>query len=300
MSDLNEWVLDYTGTSFSFGTLASDYPLRVQVDVSDVARRTQDADHPNSDGRLFGRDLLGGFSLTFDGVILPEYPLTGYPWRTSMDMYSAFAAAWRADVIRKTPGAYATLTNLDRNKLVYGRPRKIAEKLTRARKGEVGFLATFETNGPDVYSAEERIAVINPVPPAAGGVSSPIEAPWSTQTNADETSPLINEGDTETWPIIQMRGPGAGHSISLLDGSTKLWTLSVPDGLKADEIITIDTRPWHRSVLVNGRPGMGRIRGTQLEKCMIPVGEFDAVFKVNDRTGVADAALRWRDAFASI
>lgn len=301
MSDLNDWKLEYADVELDFGTMAdTDFPFSVQVEVGETDIVTQDSVHPTSDGTIFGKDALGGFDLIFTLTTLPEWPLVAKPWVNALDLFSAFKAAWRADDIRRIPGAYAMLTNLDRERMVFGRPRKIAPKLARTRKGLIEYVATFTTNGPDFYGMTEKAAIITPVPPVVGGFTPPLIPPFSTAVGSAEIAPTENEGDLRAWPVIQVHGPGSAFSLELLDGPTVLWKISIPGQIKFDQIVTIDTRPWSRSATVNGRPANGWLRGTQLEKCMIPVGEFDLRFKVTDASGTAFAVTKWRDGFASL
>lgn len=304
MSDLNEWRLSYPGKTFNFGTLAADYPLATQVDIGDVDIDTQDQAHPRSDGVVMGKDRFGGFTLTFGIKTIPEFPLTDKPWMDSLDLMSEFKSAWRADVIRKTPGAYATLLNVDRNRLVYGRPRKFAPKLDRLRKGLSEWLATFNTNGPEFYSGTEKAALITPVPPVGGGFTVPLTPPFSTAVGSAELATMENEGDLETWPMIDLYGPGKDYTFTLRDGVVPLWALTVVGQINYDQHIQIDTRPWSRSAtLYTGTvptPANGRIRGTAFERCSLPVGDFSAQLKVTDPSGTAFAGITWRDAYASL
>ncbi len=304
MSDLNEWRLSYSDTTFNFGTLASDYPLATQVDMSDVDITDQDERHSFSDGVVMGKDSFGGFTLTFGLKTIPDFPLPEKPWVDSLDLGSAFRAAWRADDIRRIPGQYATLLNVDRNRLVYGRPRKFAPKYDRLRKGLTEWLATFVTNGPDWYSGTEKAALITPVPPVGGGFTTPLTPPFSTAVGGSELAAMVNEGDLATWPVIRFHGPGKDYTLTLLDGVTPLWSITVSGQINFDQYVTVDTRPWSRGATITTgskvAPANGRIRGDLLEDCKLPVGEFDAQFKVTDASGTAFADIKWRDAYASL
>lgn len=301
MPDLNDWRLQYGATSFDFGTLASGYPFKVQVDVGDIDIETQDGRHPTSDGEIMGFDTLGGFDLTFGLTTLPTYPVPAKPWSAPLDAVSAFQAKWRADSIRRSPGAYATLLNLDRNRLVYGRPRKFAPDLAKARKGIAAYVATFRSNNPNFYSGTEKVSTITPVPGSSGGIKGPLVSPLTVVGSTLDVSAPVNAGDLSTWPQVEFHGPTSGPcSLELLSGASTLWMLTVPDGLKFDQVLTVDTRPWNRSATINGAPANGRITGTQIEKCMLPVGTHQFRFKTTDRTGTSYAVMRWRDAYASL
>lgn len=300
MSDLNDWRLAYGAETLDFGHSTSGYPFQTQVSISDIDRETQDNAHPTSDGVLMGRDRLRGFVLQFDCMILTEYPITAKPWMSALDLYSEFAAKWRANPVRLTPGKYATMANLDRQRLVYGRPRGIAPKTNMLRKGIVNFIADFATNSPDFYDTLEKVALISPVPSSTSKLNSPLTSPITTITDVVEIAPTINDGDLPAWPVVEFHGPGSAASLELLSGTTVLWKINVPDRVRYDEVLTVDTRPWNRSATINGRPANGRIRGSQLEKCSIPVGSFDLRYRVKDESGTAYAVVRWRDTYASL
>lgn len=299
MSDLNNWRLEYPGTTLDFGNLSTGYPFKVQVDIGPPSLDTQDARHPTSDGLVMGIDSLGGFDLTFNLTTVPED--NPKPYMPALDTLSGFTAKWRADVLRRTPGVYATLANLERQRMVYGRPRQIAPKLARVRRGDLPYVAVFATNDPNFYSTVEKVYLITPTPPAGGGFSLPLRPPFATVAAGSELSPLItNAGDLPTWPVISFHGPGDGTSIELLSGSTVLWNLRVKDPIKYDEVLTVDTRPWARSATINGKPANGRLRGSQMEKCIIPVGNYRLRYKVKDRSGRSFVDVKWHDAYASL
>lgn len=301
MTDLNDWRLD-TGThDIVFGTLATTFPFVGQVDQTDTSATNQDAGHPNADGMVMGIDRLGGFSLIFTLITVPVYPAPAKPWDPALDTYGQFMAAWRADQLRRMPGVYATLTNLDRGRLIYGRPRKPSQSNLRLRKGEIRYVAQFDTNGPNWYGDDEKLAIITPIPPPGGGFSAPLSPPFSLAGTADELAPMINAGNVETWPVISIHGPGNSAGLDLLDGGGNVrWTLNVFGSLSYDEEMVIDTRPWRRGVTINGRPAGGRIRGTALDRCVLPPGTFNARYRVKDNSGQSFADLRWRDAFVSM
>ena len=300
MADLNEWRLDYDAVSFTFGTLASTYPFSAQVEIGEVEITTQDQRHPTSDGVVMGKDSLGGFDLIYRLTTIPAFPAPAKPWDAPMTLFSAFRSKWRADSVRTVPGKYATLLNVDRNRMVYGRPRKMQQDMKMARKGVIGYVATFETNDPNFYSGTQKSSTITPVPASVGGFVAPITAPIGVDASTATTATPANDGDLPTWPVIEFHGPGKQFGLELLSGSTVLWSVNVDGELQFDEVLTVDTRPWSRSATVNGKPANGRIRGTQIEKCQLPVGTYQWRFTVNDRTGTAFAVMKWRDAFASM
>lgn len=300
MSDLNDWELVVGSVVTPFGTATTNYPFETQVEVSSIDREVQDSSHPTSDGLIMGRDRLRGFSLQFGCKILSEYPVTTKPWMSALDLYRDFARQWRADGIRLQPGEYATLRNTERAVQVYGRPRSIATKNTMLRKGVLGFQMDFQTIGPDWFDTTERSSIITPAASSARGFTGPLTAPMVTTTVDTEVGPTINDGDLDAWPVIDFHGPSSSASLELFLGTAILWKISIPSSLKYDQILTVDTRPWRRSATINGKPANGMVRGTQLEKCIIPPGSFSARFRSSDRSGQAFAAIQWRDTYAGL
>lgn len=225
MPDLNEWILDVpTKVPFGFGSIGtSDYPLGVQVDIGDVDSDLQDQAHPTSDGVVMGKDTLAGFELTYTIKILPDMEAT-VKADVALDLFSAFRAAWRADPIRRTPGAYATVTNVLRDRLVYGRPRKCAPKMDRLRRGLVEYVATFDTNSPNWYSATEHSTNLPIVPPLTGYITSPVQTPVTTASESAPTiDSVVNAGDVDAWGILKINGPISGAAVSLIEPDLNLF-----------------------------------------------------------------------------
>lgn len=295
MPDINEWKLNYSGISpLTFGTMDSEFPFQSQVDITPSDITDQDSDHPNSDGLVMGIDRLGGQILTFDCIIPPEYwrSVTGDKWATPMDVYGAFAAKWRADSLRRRSGSYATLANTNRNRLVFGRPRKCIPKYARVRQGEVTWLAEFKTVDPNFYSINEyllNISAGSTVSSAGIGSTIPGGGVQAGGSSITWTADGSNPGELKTWPTIEFGGVG---SVSCLTTTHDLlWTLTTDLAN-----VVIDTRPWSRSVrTTSGHPANGRVTGTRIELCQLPAGTFKLRFN-----GRGTTKVRWRDAYAAL
>lgn len=300
MPDINAWRLEYPGKpALDFGTMASNYPFEVQADIGDVNVTTQDSPHPSTDGEVFGIDAIGGFPITFRCRVIDDN-LQADKWNQVLDRTSSFKSMWRASSLRREAGAYATLANLERNRLVYGRPRALAETHKRLRKGLVDFSAQFKSNGPNWYSLTEKMVELDLISGPSFGFNSPITAPITTTGATVDDMDVDNDGDEETWSVIELYGPGSGWNLALRQGGQVLWRLESAEALKFDEVMTIDTRPWARGVTINGRPANGRLLGTSISRTQIPVGNFKFRLQVKDGTGTAKAKIYWRDAYASL
>lgn len=301
MVDINHWRMQHPsiGAPLDFGLASLDYPLETQVDIGDIDSDYQDASHPNVDGEVFGIDRLRGFPITFNCRILDD-GLGATKWDQPLDLYSAFASKWRADNIRRRPGIYATLINLERNRLVYGRPRQIAPRHTMLRKGVLDFVAQFRSNGPNWYSLTEKNVTLSLVSGSTFGFNSPITSPITTVGEQVDDLDIDNDGDLETWPIIELHGPGSGWNVALRQGGETIWAVDVEDKIRYDEVLLIDTRPWARKATINDRPANGLLRGSSITEMQIPVGNFKFRLRVKDGTGTAFAKVYWRDAYAAL
>lgn len=254
MSDLNDWVLDVNGVQTQFGHSTTDYPFAGQVSIGAVDRTIQDNEHPDVDGDVMGRDRLRGFNLEFDCTILREYPVTAKPYLSALDLYDTFAARWRGDAVRLTPGQYATCRNTERNRMVVGRPRDIAPKLAKVRKGFLDFQMDFRSVAPDFYSIDTNTL--------GGGVGTHVGN---------------NTGSLAAWPKITI-DDAIAPVVTLRVGGVAQWSVSLAAGVPMDNAtIVIDTRPWRRSVTLDGAPANGRLLGNRLSQCKVPVGAFDVV-----------------------
>lgn len=309
MPDINEWTLSVPGKAdFLLGSIGtSSYPLSVQVDIGDVDISDQDQRHPTSDGVVMGKDTFGGFDITMNLKILPDDGVGVDKPNVALNLFSPFLAAWRADTIRKTPGVYATLANVKRGRLVYGRPRKVAPKFQRLRKGLIEYVALFTTNGPDWYGIVENSKTLAVVPPTVGFVQAPVHSPVTT---ANQTAPtydtITNAGDVNAWPILEIKGPASNIAVSLVTpvgapSQYTVWSINLPAALKTGETLYVDTRPWSRSAILGAStPANGRLRGSQLENCYIPPGTWRLRYDAIDPSAVSTVKCRWRDAYASM
>lgn len=279
MTDLNLWRLAYPGVSLDFGPNSTAYPFSVQVDIGDTSARTEDFLRENEDGLFMGQDLLDGFELLFTLTTLPGYPAPAEPWRVPLDTMGTFKSKWRADSIRKNPFQYATLLNVDRGRLVYGRPRRFGSvDSARLRRGVVKYVAGFSTVGPNFYSdTEQTLALIN----------------------ANEVAGN-NGGDVDSWGVITVNGPFTAGSIALKVGATTMWTLTVPGPLTAGQSLVIDTRPWARYALLGAAPANAMVRGDALAKASVPVGAFTVLWNRTDATNTSSASFSFRNAYASL
>lgn len=269
MTDINEWVLSYAtmagpAVDLTFGTLDSGYPFSAQMEISDFSRIVVDQQHGTDDAVLMGRDLAGGFDLTF------SLTTTGETITDALDAVSLFANAWRAQRVAHLPGAYASLGNNLRRRFIRGRPRNFSRKHGRMRKGVIEYVAQFQSITPEFYDYD----AVNLSPVRTVDLAHTVE------------------GDTATWPVITFTGPFTTANLQWSSGGWfPVWNIGLSQPLDIGEQITINTAPWDRTASDNGGvPRNGWVSGTRRADCFLypgSVGSF--LFTTTGATGASTA-----------
>lgn len=301
MVDLNLWRLQYDDTVLEFGTHESGHPFTRQVIVGAAGVNTDDADHPLSGGMVFGRDLSRGRSLSFAGTHLSTIPQpAARRWEGRMDDAAVFEQAWRARRLRERVGAVATLANVDRGRLVYGRPRPYVPDHAKVRQGWLTYETTFDTADDRFYSTTEKVTTLGVDASPVTAMTFPMTFPFTGAEATVTRTWLDNAGTDDAWPVVTFHRGGSPRLELLNQAGGVEWSLAVAGELAYDEYLTVDTRPWSRAVVLNGTAAPGRIRGTALGAASIPPGTWEARLVAEDPSGLADVTIRWRDAFGTL
>lgn len=290
---LNDWHLRYGSTDFAFGTIGSKFvfPQDGPPSISNIDIDDQDAPRPNADGVLFGTDTRNGTTVTFD------IEVDGGDSETSAnDLLQTLAKAWRADEVRKTPGAMATLT-AHTGRSAFGRPRRFQPKYDLTPFGLTAVTCDFAT-ADDLWYDPQDIAVIKLIPDVGGGLIAPLASPLATTATSDRSQTINVGGTVPTWPVIKITGPITNPSI----GVTGLFNLSFNLTLAADQTLVIDTRPWARTIKRNGASVAGSLvaRGSRLSDAMLYPGIYDITFSGASATGTPQATFIWRNAYPTM
>lgn len=256
MTDINSWILHYTNPNgsvvdYNFGLLSDDSPFEVQMEIGDWIRATNDQQHGTDDATLMGRDLVGGMDLTFTLTTIPDF---GNPLLVdvALDKASEFGSKWRAPYIAKTPGRYATLTNVRRGRFVVGRPRAFARTTARLRKGIIRYVAVFHTITPEFYKS--ALTVLAPV----------------RTVNLNHTV----VGDVPAWPSITLVGRFSTATLAWVpDGGLTGWSITISKVLATGDYIVVTTLPYARGTLdANGTPDQGVLSGSRMADCSLQPG----------------------------
>jgi hypothetical protein len=289
-----EWRLSYPGVEYAFGTPATPVFNRTTPDLGDVDIRVSDVDRPRADGRAFGVDFRGGRTISFD---------LGLRARSEAEVRQEAARlqqVWRADAVRSTAGALATLTTqyAGRQRVIYGRPRRLAVDYSDAGINSfVTAVADFAAIDDLFYDADEYSAQFGSVPPTTGGLVAPLAAPLSTTRSSSRATSLRVNTEMPTWPVIRIYGPMTNPVLNIGDE----FEIEVRLSLRYDEFVHIDTRPWARSAMRNGYANVsGLVRGSRLSQAALGPGNYPVGIKGMDPTGTARVSISWTPVYVSL
>jgi len=291
-------------TQFQLGRVVfgRDLPIEVRVfEVGAAEAELGDTDLPGQDGIVFGRDAKRGSDITFELSVLRRDP------DEARALFGELAAEWDAAAARRTPRRVVALRIRQpgsRTVVVYGRPRSLEVTSSAALRkvGRIDATATFQAADSLFYGevGEEGAArqiTLTLVASAGGGIVWPVTWPITWGTQGQRQDAVVNRGDAPTWPVITIYGPVANPSVELV-GTGRVLRLDTT--LAFDRSITIDTRPWVRSILRDdGASFAGVARGAALSDFQLPVGQTVLAYRGTDLSGQSRCVVSWRDAFTS-
>lgn len=290
---LNDWHLTYGNTDFAFGTVDSKFvfPQSAPPEISAADIKNDDTDTPRGDGLLFGRDFRGGQTITINAEVVADTEVG------SLTLLQRFANAWRADSVRDTPGAMAQLTS-HTGRTVFGRPRRFQQKLDLLPFGVTAVACDFAAVD-DLWYGPPQVAEVRLAPAPGGGLVAPLAAPLSTTSSSDRSQSFTVGGLMPIWPTITISGPITSPSIEVV-GQFRMDFVGL--NLSASETLTIDTRPWARTVMRNGASVAGRRdpRTSRLSEASVPPGTHELALRGTSATGTPRALVTWRDAFPTM
>lgn len=253
---------------------------------------------PGEDGIRFGYDTLGPKTLTLEMLV------NQYGAEEGRAAWRALSALWNGNKLRSTPGAVTYLRmNLEGNSgplRVYGRPRKFeavtSKQWSGINAGAIQIAADFIASDDKFYDDTESQYTFNLLPDTSGGFTWPITWPVFFTSSGEKQDTVRNEGNVDTWPVITFTGPVANPAIFYNNGES----LRLNTSLTAGQSVTIDTRPWARTVLrENGGSIAGTLRGARLSEMALPPGTTEIGFRGTDATGLARCTVSFRSAFST-
>lgn len=289
-----EWTLAYGSESVSVGLVDNEATFLAPPDLGDTVIEVADASRPRADGVAFGVDFRGGRTVTLEmGIVRPS----------EADVVAAverLAGLWRADEIRRTPGAVATFTARQggRERLIYGRPRRFSPGLNFIGEGMATVVADFAAADDCFYSTTLSSMSVVLVPPPSGGLIGPLGSPLATTESSDRSMGITVGGRLPAWPVMEIRGPITNPVIEVVG----LWRMEFRTTLADGETLVVDTRPWARTVKKGNAslPGVVSRASTRLGDAAIPPGSYEVALRGVSESGSASALISWRDSFPTL
>lgn len=283
----NDWLLSYPGAALPFGSVASGYVFTKAPDLGAPDVETDDASRPRADGVMFGVDYFGGRTIGFD------ISVAGANEADARARLAVLTKAWRADAVRRTPGAVTTLT-ADTGRVTFGRPRRFASVDTFLPEGLTEVVADFACADP-LWYGQENLSTVALTPPPGGGLIAPLAEPLATTSTSDRSTALVVGGEVPTWPVFEIAGPITNPVVEIVG----LFKMEFRTTLAYDETLVVDTRPWARTILRNGASVAGSLTRTsaRLSQAAIPPGAYEMVLRGASEPGTANVRAIWRDAY---
>jgi hypothetical protein len=213
---------------------------------------------------------------------------------------STVATAWRGDTIRRVPGAYASLAteNAGRQRMLFGRPRRFVLNDDFRKQGLVTIECDFQTMDDRFYAHDDTGISLALVNTPTTGIVFPATAPITTTATTETPGSIVVGGELPVWPVVSIRGPITNPVVTVAGQ----WSLSLAMTIIAGATITIDTRPWVRSVTSNaGSSWAGYLtRQSRMDRSSLNPGAYAVTLAGVDNTGLSSTQFSWRHAYAGL
>lgn len=288
------WRLDwqksgrYPGGSLQFGTWGTPYLMTKMPTIDEPDRQSDSLGNARRDGQRFGKDFLGGSTITF------ELEANGSDEDDARSAASRFRSAWRSAAVRLTPGAVATLT-AHTGRQTFGRPQGAPVDYQRAHQGRGSYAPEFLA-ADDLWYDPEDVEIVTLVTGTEGGLVAPLVAPLLTTASSDRSRVFEVGGEEPTWPVIKIRGPIINPAVSVVGR----FRFGFETTLAFDEYIEIDTRTWSTSILRNGTSGIATDSTSDLiRNALLTPGRYELSLRGTATGGNPTAQVAWRNAYAS-
>lgn len=293
MTALSSGRLTYEGVSFPFGE-GTPFALTM-FQRGTASSRPGDFARPRADGSAFGRDFKEGatheLSLLVQGAGLSRADRE----RHVGELAGVLESVWDAARLRGVPGLLARLYVGDR--FAYGRPREVVPDDSGRWDGVAEYGLSFAAES-DRWYGQEVLVEIPLVAQATGGLPVPAAVPWvigGGTGQADRT--VVLAGDVASWPVFTLHGPVKDPWIDV-PGSGRM---NFKVDLAWDQSLTVDTRPWNRSIRRDGAdlPGALLPSGLRLSDMSMRPGAYRIVFGGYDPTSTSRLTVRVEPAYTS-
>lgn len=293
-----DWVLNYPGEEYKFGPPRFNVEL-VNFEIGTDSYRVDDTPNDRGDGMVFGQDFLEpgeikiNVKIDFTTYPAPVEQRAQRAWDTAQELYRV----WRADALRRTSGAVATL-NMGGEVLVSGRPRRSNFDYDVQNVGLVYGSLYFIPSSTNRYAIDEdgnqiwNSVEVGLIPSQIGGIVAPLKAPITTARASDRSSQFEVPGGNSHF-TLEVFGPiQSGWSVELIGH----WVLESGMALNYDDSVKIETDPDNAGTYWNGSPRVVlKPNAPRLTTLVLPNGWHELAFRGTSIEGTARAVLSWKE-----
>lgn len=282
-----------------FGTEATGYLTLTPPQIEALDGTLGDLDRPREDGRAFGEDYRGAKTLSFEMGVLTDRHGYADVYAANLDAIDRIESVWDSPKFRSTPGKIGVMRSRAGGTTwrCYGRPRNLGEATGMfTSKGYTPITAEFALADSAWYSDTKTVESVTITPPEAPGLIGPLKAPLTTQRIMSSYGIAAVGGSRPTWPVVTIFGPVTNPLVKIGPLTIDL-DLKVPEG----NSLTIDPRPWQRTVLRNdGATFAGSLtaNSTLMRAMTLAPGTYEIRYDGIDGTGTSRVQVEWRDARA--
>lgn len=273
--------------------------------------RTKDAVVEGADGARPGRDHYGASTWAW------QLFADGQSAKEALQFLADLERVWPTEEVRLTPSAVVPLRyNLGgRIRRVYGRPRRFTPTPNNGLvSGTIGVAADFTVFDHRYYDdAEQSSTVEIQATVRDSGVLVPFVPPFTSRRGAGpKTTTITVGGEVPTPVVVVFEGPVLRPHVKV-SGQLKPtpqypqgrpwpgWVAEIPGAVLENDPVTIDARPWARSVTKASGGGVRTSpRVTRLHAMTLPPGTHTIAFTGEDPTGESSVTVKWHDAHRSL
>jgi hypothetical protein len=299
-----QWRLQYDDSGvnpaadLTFGTIDTHYDLMQAPDIAFSDYVTGDVSLAMEDGIRFGQDFSQYNTITFNVNV----DAAGHadPHGTVLARTSTLRRVWDAEAVRTVPGKVATLDAFYAGRLrrVYGRPRRFAPgALNLAPQGHIPVLMDFTTVDDRFYGTSEFVRITRSGKVTGTALHSRLAGRLKSGGGRVRAASVVIGGDRPTIPIVTFHGACTNPKVVI--GNS--FTLALNATLGAGGRVTIDPRPWARTVLTGGGQnwaGKLTATSTRLAACQLDNGRHTVTFTTSGGAPNAYVTVTWRDAYS--
>lgn len=252
----------------------------------------QDQDDPFSGVTRMGRDVRKGPTWTWALHVNKEDE------DDALTALEDLADAWAPEDLDSGDVLVLRYKVGGRVRRVYGRPRRFAAPPdNRILGGMIPVTADFKLIDPHQFDDSAESITVGTTYTSEGGFVFPVTFPVLTLPGGYMTGQAFVSGRRKTWPIIRINGPVVNPEILASN-----WLLKLTANIGEGHYIEIDTRPWKRTVTVDGTsfvPGALSPQ-TRLRDLFLEPGQQSFGMRGISGTGTANATISWYPAYPSL